>query len=220
MCTVLSRSGLALLILFAATPCLAQSPVRADRPNVKVGDSTVFEDLDVRTGEKRDTTFVVMKITPDKIVSETSGSTSGAHTFTRDFNLVEIRTGDAVAVTYKPFWPHLQFPLEVGQTWEIPFEVDVSVRPVRIAQWQWKARVVALEPVTVPAGTFRALKIEYEGSFITREGDKSRTGTHKETTWFALDPMRIVKRDYEQVVPSRNFLEHHVIQMLSFKPAP
>jgi hypothetical protein len=221
MLTLLARNGaLALALLSLAAPSLAQTTPRAERPDVRVGDSSVFEELDVRTGEKRDTTFVVTRVESEKIVAETSGSTSGAHTFTREFNQVEVRTGEVVAILFKPFWPHLHFPLEVGRTWDIPFEVDVQRQPAHVAKWQLRARVVALESVTVPAGTFRAFRIEYDGSFDTREGDKTFNGTHKETAWFALEPMRIVKRDYEQVIPSRNFLEHHVITMLSFKPAP
>lgn len=220
MGTVISRVGLALLLLSWALPSSAQATVRADRPDVKVGNSTVYQDLDLRTGEKRDTALVITGIDADKIVSEASGSTSGARTFTREFNLVEIRAGDAVASACRPFWPYLQFPLEVGRTWDIPFEVVVAARPAdRIAKWQLKARVLSVEPVTVPAGTFRGFKIEYDGSFSAREGDKSWTGTHKETAWFAFELSRIVKRDYEQAAPARGFFEHHVIQLLSFKPA-
>jgi len=221
MRTVISRAGLALLVLSWAVPSWAQAPLRADRPVLKVGDSTVFQDLDVRTGETRDTTFVIVKIDPDRIVNRASGSTSGERTFTRDFNPIEVKAGEAVASIYKPFWPYLQFPLEVGRTWEIPFDVVVAARPAdRIAEWQMKARVVSIEPVTVPAGTFRAFRIEYEGSYTTHEGNKSWTGTHKEIAWFATELSRIVKRDYEQAAPARGFLEHHVIQLLSYKPAP
>jgi hypothetical protein len=172
------RAGLTILVLSWATPCLAEALPRAERPDVKIGDSTVFRDLDVRTGEKRDTSFVVTMIGADKIVSETSGSTSGARTFTRDFNPVEIKSGELVTSTFKPFWPHLQFPLEVGRKWDIPFEVEVMARPAnRNAKWQLKSHVVAAEAVTVPAGTFQAFKIEYDGSFTTRQGSKSWTGT-------------------------------------------
>jgi hypothetical protein len=215
------RAGLTILMLSWAAPCLAETLPRAERPDVKVGDSTVFRDLDVQTGEKRDTSFVVTMIDADKIVSETSGSTSGARTFTRDFNPIEIKTGEFVTSTFKPFWPYLQFPLEVGRKWDIPFEVEVMARPAnRNAKWQLKAHVVATEAVTVPAGTFQAFKIEYDGSFTARQGSKSWTGTQKEAAWFAPELKRIVKRDFEQLVPSNKFLDHHVIELLSFKPTP
>lgn len=215
------RAGLAMLILAWATPCSAQALVRADRPAVKVGDSTVYRDFDVRTGEKRDTTFVLTDISAGRIVTKTSGSTSGERTFTRDWNPVETRTGEFVTFSAKPFQPWLQFPLEVGRTWNIPFVVEVAARPVnRNAQWQWQARVVAVEAVTVPAGTFQAFRIECAASFTTRQGSDSWTGAHNETVWFAPAVQRIVKRDFEQSVPSKNNLEHHIIELLSFKPAP
>jgi hypothetical protein len=44
--------------------------------------------------------------------------------------------------------------------------------------------------------------------------------THKEVAWFAPELNRIVKHDFEQSMPSRNLLEHHVIELLSFKPTP
>ena len=223
MCTIGLRAGLALLIFSWTTIGLAQAPQRAERPVVKVGDSPVYRDLTVRTGEKRDTTFAVIMMDADRIVTETSGATSGTRTFTRDFNLVEIKTGDLVTFVAKPSWPFLQFPLEVGRRWDTPFEVDAKVRgqPVdRHAKWQWKARVVAVEPVTVPAGTFQAFRIEYDGSFATRQGNQSWTGTHKETAWYAPEVGRFAKRDYEEAAPARNFLEHHVVELLSFKPAP
>jgi hypothetical protein len=82
---------LGLLLLIGIVPCLAQSPFRAERPVVRVGDSTVYRDLNVRTGEKRDTTFVLATIDANKIVSQTSGATSGFQTFTRDWNLVKVK---------------------------------------------------------------------------------------------------------------------------------
>jgi hypothetical protein len=93
------RAGLAILVLSWATPGLAETLLRAERPDLKVGDSSVFRDLNVRTGEKRDTSLVVTMTDADKIVNETSGSTSGARTYTRDYNLVEIKTGELVTFT-------------------------------------------------------------------------------------------------------------------------
>jgi hypothetical protein len=221
MSTFILRAALAILVLSGAMPCLAEPLLRAERPSVKVGDTKVFRDLNIRTGEKRDTSFVVTMIDANKIVMEMSGSTSGTRTFTREFNLVETKTGELITFTANPFWAYLRFPLEVGQKWDIPFEAKViAQRANRNGKWQWKARVVDAEAVTVAAGTFQAFKIEYDGSYIMRQGSQSWSGTHKETAWYAPRLNSIVKRDYEQSAPSRNFLEHHVIELMSFRPAP
>jgi hypothetical protein len=221
MFTFILRTGLATIALFWAVACPPETLARVDRLNVKVGDSTVFRDLNILTGEARDTSLTVVSIDASKIVSQTSGATSGARTFTRDFNPMEFRRGDVVAKTFKPYWPYLQFPLEVGRQWDIPFEVNAMVQPdARYANWQWKARGVAAESVTVPAGTLRAFRIEYEGSFATQQGGKAWLGKRKETAWFVPALSRIVKHDYEQTVPLRNEVEHHRIELVSFKLSP
>jgi hypothetical protein len=217
---ILQLFVLTALVSMQGSPTIAQQLGRAERPEPKVGDSTVFQDHDIRSGEKKDTAFRLISIAPDKLVTEISGATSGTRTFTRDWNLIEIKTGEVVAFTYTPYMPHLQFPLELGRTWEIPFEVEVTQRVNRSAKWQWKARVAAAEAVTVPAGTFQAYRVEYDATFATRQGNASWTGTHKETAWYAPELGRMIKRDYEQVVPANRFLDHHVIEITTFKPAP
>src|SRR5262249_7627294 len=151
--------ALSILALSWATPCPAQTLAPAERPDPKIGDSAVYRDLDVRTGEKRDTAVVVIAVDADKIVNEASGSTSGTRTYTRDYNLLEIKTGEKVTFTVKPFRASLRFPLEVGKTWDGFFESESVVRPRNLdIQWRWNANVVAAEAVTVAAGTFQAFK--------------------------------------------------------------
>jgi hypothetical protein len=215
------RGGLAILALSWATVCPAEMFPLADRSDPKIGESAVFRSLDLRTGEKRDTAMVVVTIDADKIVYETSGSTSGTRTYTRDYNLLEIKTGEKVTFTAKPFWASLRFPLEVGKAWDGFFESETVVRQRnRSAQWRWKANVVAVETVTVAAGTFQAFKIEYDGRYFAHQGSQSWTGSRKETAWFAPSINRFVKRELEQRAPGQNFLDHQVIELMSFKPAP
>jgi hypothetical protein len=215
------RGGLAVVALSWATAAPAQTLPPAERPDLKIGASSVFRNLDVRTGEKRDIALVVIAVDADKIVSETSGSTSGTRTYTRDYNLLEIKTGEKVTFTAKPFWPYLRFPMEVGQTWEGLFESEAVVRPSnRSTKWRWKANVAGVEAVTTAAGTFQAFKIEYDGRFFAHQGNESWTGSHKEAAWFAPAINRIVKREWEQASPAKNFIEQHVIELTSFKPAP
>jgi hypothetical protein len=209
-----------LLVLLCTAPCVARLLSRADPPEVKLGESWVYQDRDVRTGEKRDTSFLVTMVDTDKIVAETGLSTSGAWTFTRDWNPVERKTGETVADSMKPPWPYLQFPLEVGKSWDMAFENEVKTQSgKRNAKWQWEARVVSTEAVTVPAGTFQTLRIEYDGTFASTQGSRSWTGSRKETMWYAPQAKRLVKREFEQSVPANNSLEHHVIELISFKLA-
>jgi hypothetical protein len=209
------------LASMCATPCAAQSLERAERPEIKVGDLWVFQNTDFRTGEKKDTSFLVTAVDGDEIVVQTGESTSGAWTFTREWNPVEKKAGDVVTDVLKPDWPYLRFPLIPGKAWEAPFENEVISRfEKHVAEWQWKAQVEAVETVTVRAGTFQTFRIEYEGSFTTRSGRETWTGSHTETAWYAPATKAIVKREFTQSVPARNVKEHHAIELLSFKLTP
>jgi hypothetical protein len=76
------------------------------------------------------------------------------------------------------------------------------------------------QPAGTKAGTFQTFKIEYDGRYFAHQSDQSWTGSHKETAWFAPGINQFVKRELEQRAPGRNFLNHHVIELVSFKPAP
>ena len=137
---------------------------------------------------------------------------------------MEERIGNTDIRTFKPYWPSLRFPLEAGHKWEAPFDVETTTLAFRRnAKWQWKARVAAVEMVTVPAGTYQAFRITSEGTFASRQisqGNlRSWTGSHRETHWYAPEVMRIVKREFEQSAPVNNSLDHHVVELLSFTPA-
>ena len=221
MRNVFVRLGLAALLSVSAAVVAAQTPQRADRPEIKPGDLWVFQNRDLRTGERKDISFTVTVVDAKNMVMQTGGSTSGAWTFTRDWNPTERKTGDVVAEAYKPYWPYLQFPLQVGNTWETPFEVDVFGQfSKRVSNWRWKARVVSVETVTVAAGTFQAFRIEFQASFNSREGNKTWAGTQSETVWYAPAAKVIVKREIVQSAPARNFEDRRAIELLSFKLAP
>lgn len=114
-----TATAVVLLSWFMA-PCYSQGLTRADRPEVKLGDNWVFQRSDARTGEKRpETAHTVSEVAPDKIIVTTG---AGTQTYTRDWNLIEIKTGETVTDAAKPYWPSLQFPLEVGKKWEQQYE--------------------------------------------------------------------------------------------------
>ena len=215
------QARLVLVVLLCAGPCVAQSLSRAERPDVKVGDSWVYQDRDVRTGEKRDTSYVVAAVEADRIVMDTGLSTSGAWTFTREVNFIRRKTGAATAQEAKPYWPAFRFPLEVGKTWDMPFENDVETPTgTRHAKWRWKARVATAEAITVPAGTFQTLRVEAEGTFASQINRRSWTGSHTDTFWFSPDAKRYVKRVFDQSVPANGTEDHHVIELVSYKLVP
>ena len=57
----------------------------------------------------------------------------------------------------------LSFPLTVGKSWETQYTELNPNRAHKSEQWNIKYTVVGYETVAVPAGTFKAMKIEAEG---------------------------------------------------------
>jgi hypothetical protein len=64
-------------------------------------------------------------------------------------------------VIRKPF----DFPLQADKTWQLKWEDATLPPPVKLERNEVNYRVVGWEDVTVPAGTFHAMKIEADGSW-------------------------------------------------------
>jgi hypothetical protein len=59
----------------------------------------------------------------------------------------------------------LSFPLSVGKSWEIEYAEDHPNRQLSSQRTRTSYKVTGWEDVTVPAGTFHALKIEADGQW-------------------------------------------------------
>ena len=89
-----------------------------------------------------------------------------------------------------------RFPMAPGNEWKYEYEGRLGLFSAR---YDMSATVVGWEDVTVPAGTFRALRIAHTGSW-SREADFSRegrtgtwTGSVKVTYWYAPAAKTMVK---------------------------
>ena len=67
----------------------------------------------------------------------------------------------------------LSFPLAVGKTWRFRYVVVKNTRTIKISQ---TAVVKDWENIVVPAGTFRALRIEHNGQYNADEGGYTWSG--------------------------------------------
>jgi hypothetical protein len=210
------QAGLTLFVSGCSLLCAAQPLARADSPALKVGDTWVVQSSDGRTGEKKpDLRLTVTEVTADNIIME-SGKTR--RTFTRDWNIVEIKSGETVTFSAKPNWTFYQFPLEVGKKWESQWETTDSRQTIR---WQGKSQVEAVESVTVPAGTFQAFKIRFEGTSNGQVQGYGWTGFRKETVWYSPDAKRAVKSEWEYRATGTGWATYsvEVNELKSFKLA-
>jgi hypothetical protein len=89
----------------------------------------------------------------------------------------------------------LHFPLRVGDSYTVEYDVQAPlIVTEHLAKHKWNVKVVGWEEVTVPAGTFHALKIEGEGSY--QRLDRGFTAKESFSRWYVPEVNRWVRSEY------------------------
>jgi hypothetical protein len=154
--------GVAFAILLVTTPAFAES---IDKPTVRPGDTWIYRSTHQRglVGHETHDVATVVRAGPSDILLSVQevGSTLPPHDQLVGADWSRFRSVDGKdTVVNQPF----NFPLSPSKTWQIEYEDDhPSDRAHRSEQYDEKYIVTGWEDVTVPAGTFKALKIETEG---------------------------------------------------------
>jgi hypothetical protein len=191
----------ALFCLLAALAAHAETPKVVVVPEVKAGDRWVYRRMDYsgrRTPEHY--RLVVTFAGRDAIQAVMSGwgAPESDVTYTSEWNDVVSHRG-VVNLREKG---ELQFPLHVGATYRIAWELE-NPRVNRLSgRHERTVRVAGWESVTVPAGTFEALKVVSEGThrpFLTYS--ITAPGTVLDTYWYVPAVKRWVKFTHESSTP-------------------
>jgi hypothetical protein len=187
------------LLVLAPVPCVAQSDAPVARPEVKPGDTWTYRRVDLWTNKPTATVETAVTFANEKVIQTTvriAGQGLGVEgesdsTQTAEWNQVSSSTGSV-------FYPHtgiFKFPMQVGSSWDAKYEWKNPRQGAAHAIHDRKVRVVGWEEVVVPAGKFRALRIESEGSY--QRTDMANSGTAKDIMWYAPEVKRFVKWTYE-----------------------
>jgi hypothetical protein len=181
--------GLAALLLVSPAVAKKPKPIKppADYFPLRVGDSWTY-----RNSEEGGYTLKVMSEqpqagSPTRYVLELNSSVKIIQTFSKMEGWVLFHSEDypeheGLQATYDPPKQYLPNPLVVGREWRW------SGRDPTQVEHQESSRVVAVEVVTVPAGTFRAMKV------VSKLTGGSATKTR--TNWYA-DGVGLVKSTTE-----------------------
>jgi hypothetical protein len=104
------------------------------------------------------------------------------------FNMQQITANDEVVLEFKPYYPVIEFPLQVGKSWRGEYAGHSVIED---AYWDGKVKceVADFTDVEVAAGTFKAYRIECQDRWKAA-GMESSINT---TTWYAPDIAAIVK---------------------------
>ena len=190
------RSLAAIVALYLSFSASGADEVGATvaKPQVKVGDRWTYRRTDYLTN-KVSFTYEnrVASTGPDEIliVSKRRGWEIETDTYhTSEWN--------AIAAGGRAFIPHtgyFKFPLKVGASSKAEFETANKGSPAR-SNVEYAIRVVGWEDITVPAGKFRALKIEGKGGYMLLH---SRGGGWLQIEfWYVPEIKRWVKETYAE----------------------
>lgn len=168
-------------------------PATIDRPDVKVGDSWTYNTIDNWKHVRTNTfTHTVTKVDNESITADaTTNGSAITLKFTREWNPTE--RPDRI---YKPNYPMLSFPLQVGKTWDASYEIAWKAGNRKIAT-SMKGTVVGMEKITTPAGEFNTFKIVLDGTYTGSSVMNTWSGHVSTTIWYSPDVKKTVKVDYD-----------------------
>jgi hypothetical protein len=199
VCSLVGAAFLSVVALCSAAPS-ADAPL--PRPQIKAGDSWSYRYVDYWTNKQILSFRESVSFANDRVIQMVDRPYGKKKeidtTYTAEWNVVSSPN----AGFFNPDHGFLKFPLRVGDTHDARYVVKF---PLRSAHGIWQVRherhvkVVGWEDVTVPAGTFHALRIEGEGSF--ERLDTTLSGTAKEIMWYAPEVRRYVKWTFENSTP-------------------
>ena len=204
----MNRTLLALLLVAVAIPSAGQSDARVVKPEIRVGDSWTYRGTNV-LGPGTQEHEARVSFADDKVILVVSTRKSDGKEFdsswTPEWNAVTSYTG----LMYRPPTGVLRFPLRVGDKYSIKFEVLRPQVSTVMSLATGTATVVGWETVEVPAGKFRAMKVEAE--WTNQPFDGSRAFQQQATFWYVPEVRRWVK--LQAVNPNRRLSE----ELLEYK---
>jgi hypothetical protein len=204
----------ALIAAVAPVPCAAQSDAPVARPEVKVGDQWTYRRMDY--WKNRTTSTYQLRVTfangKSILAVVEEGGKEFDSSYTGDWNAIVSAFDQAVI---SPDTGLLHFPLQRGASYASAFQLDATKREagaraiqgVSTSDLDLKVKVAGWEDVAVPAGKFRALRIESEGGVRRQQGFNPSGGPAPSTrgfarivVWYVPEVKRWVKYTYDDSI--------------------
>jgi hypothetical protein len=194
------------MIVLFATPVLAHAQTASGTlsnspsgeipaPELAVGDTWEYRRTDGFTGIVRSQrTLTVTEIGADKItlISRRPEGQSLKIIQTKQLNTIVVGEGKS-ARRFTPYYPLFSFPLVPGKTWRS--DVEYPNRRFRAVKASVNGKVDGWENVSVPAGTFEALKLTIRADYMVANNPILK-GQWTESCWYVPSVRRCAKRTY------------------------
>jgi hypothetical protein len=187
-------------------------------PNSKLGDTYVIEYLNLDNPKSSySIERKVVAVDEGKIIvaaKNVKSKTGKARTlqFTSEGNLLSSRNQDGSGFDYAPPLKYFTFPLYPGKTWQQRSR-ETNIQTGAVREHTLSATVGDWEEITVPAGTFRALKITLQTELLDPSTGETSTGT--DISWYAPD----VRHSVRSEITSKNVQgqqERQIIHLLHY----
>jgi hypothetical protein len=184
----LLRFSIVLLLAACASGAPAPEPSgpSIERPDVKVGERWTYRQRDAFTNAQISVSEIrVVRIDAD-----------GIHAANGRWTLEWNETGQQAEEFVTPHDGSLRFPLRAGATYPVAYDVRRAFLGSRLP-FNGRARALGWEEVTVPAGSFRALKVEVD----VKAARASHPGLNvllRKTIWYSPAVKRWVKFSYDE----------------------
>ena len=185
----------AAVALLISGVCAAQAPAQVSKPEVKVDDRWVYRLTDKR--RKPPSMIYEMRVSfvdaraIHAVIERQGGQREADATWTREWNAVVAPDEGVVEVEKGMF----QFPLSPGQQYAAAWDMRRPRAGAFHVRHERRVTIVGWEEVEVPAGKFRALKIQADGHF--RRIDKVASDEARNTFWYVPQVKRWVKSVYQ-----------------------
>jgi hypothetical protein len=193
------RFALAWLVVLALAPSTGsaqqQDPTEVPAPQLQVGDEWNYEIVDLwQGGQLARRRARVASLQGDRAV--VALETQRANEWRRrDRSMtVDMRTLTEIKPAQPTFF-QFDFPLKPGKSWHFEYPNDAPKRATNTVE-RW-GHVTGWESVTVPAGTFRALRIEIKERRLWQAGDGVFPDHQFHTFWYAPEVKTFVRFEME-----------------------
>ncbi len=172
-----------------------QHPAQAGVPPIRVGDTYIYESTDPDGKDpslktRRTVTSTQGKVVLSSISLDSKNAKARYLHFNQKWNLLATRNADGSGLDYSPPLKYYDFPLFPGKTWQqTTTETNTKTGATRIHTVS--GVVGAWETVSVPAGTFRAIKVSLQTELFDPNTGERIPGT--DVSWYVPEVRRSVK---------------------------
>lgn len=241
------RTLVAVATLISAICTAAPPPESVSIPEVAAGESWIYAAYENK--QKHSVKVEIWQLSDKEIHAVVTPNADAAlaqlQVFDRQWNHIETIRGGTRLVKFSPYLPAFHFPLHIGKAWARDYGWQRSDLPEnksspktgaesqerkpggerKEGSGQAQCRVLGWEEITVPAGTYTAMKVELKSPSYTGPetrrifAKKELFGGVLETYWYVPTVKRFVKYEAWHYINDK-LVGSHGLDLIEYNEVP